>query len=74
MAQSITSTGFSIFPQLLASWTLAVVAADGVAAAVVAAPVPRGALVHICQKKAQATSEERALTTLPEDLKIIVSE
>lgn len=54
MAQSITCTGFSIFPQPLASWTLAVVAADGVAAAVVAAAVLRGALVDICQEKAQA--------------------
>lgn len=74
MVQSITCTGFSIFPQLLASWTLAVVAADGVAAAVLAAAVPRGALVDICQEKAQAASEGWALTTAPENLRMVVSD
>lgn len=50
------------------------VAADGVAAAVVAAPVLRGALVDICQEKAQAATEEWALTTAPEDLRTVMSE
>lgn len=53
IAQGITFTGFSIFPQPVASWTLAVVTANGVAAALLAAPVLLGALVDICQEKAQ---------------------
>lgn len=41
------STRFSIFLQFLASWTFAVVAADGITALIVAATVLCGALVYI---------------------------